>query len=194
MVYSALPKWEIQFLGNNLFPSQIIEKWTIKTNLLEGRIDRIVNEPSFLHLHNLDNAIFYATTEYFKSIWAKWTNLPLTTLMISSPWEVYAWQKLDYTTDALPIEIPDRFGSWKRIFMAESSQFYLELMLLINGVDHVFSIYNSFRKETSDPTHLSEFQHIEYEGKVWFEKNIEIFLWLYEYIMEYILKVILRIH
>jgi aspartyl/asparaginyl-tRNA synthetase len=50
--------------------------------------------------------------------------------------------------------------------MAESSQFYLELTLLIQGVNQVFSIYNSFRKETSDPTHLSEFQHIEYEGKV----------------------------
>jgi aspartyl/asparaginyl-tRNA synthetase len=188
MVYSALPKWEIQFMGNNLFPPQIIKKGTIEESLLVNRIDRIVNEKSFFHLHNLDNAVFYATIEYFRNLWAKWTNLPLTTLMISSPGEVYAWQTLDYTTDTLPIEIPDRFGTWKRIFMAESSQFYLELTLLIQGVNQVFSIYNSFRKETSDPTHLSEFQHIEYEGKVWLEENIKIFSWLYEYIMEYIFK------
>jgi len=50
--------------------------------------------------------------------------------------------------------------------MAESSQFYLELILLIQKSEHVFSVYNSFRKEPSDATHLSEFQHIEYEGKV----------------------------
>lgn len=188
MVYSALPKWEIQFMGNNLFPPQIIKKGIIEESLLENRIDRIVNEKSFFHLYNLDNAIFYATVEYFRNLWAKWTNLPLTTLMISSPGEVYAGQTLDYTTDTLPIGIPDRFWSWKRIFMAESSQFYLELTLLIQGVDQVFSIYNSFRKETSDPTHLSEFQHIEYEGKVWLEENIKIFSWLYEYIMEYVFK------
>jgi hypothetical protein len=29
--------------------------------------------------------------------------------MISSPGEVYAGQKLDYTTDTLPVEIPDWF-------------------------------------------------------------------------------------
>lgn len=188
MVYSALPKWEIYFLGNNFFQPQVIKKWVIEEDLLVNRIDRIVNEKSFLHLHNLDNAIFYSTIEYFRNLWAKWTNLPLTTLMISSPGEVYAWQTLDYTTDSLPIEIPDWFWSWKRIFMAESSQFYLELILLIQGVNHVFSIYNSFRKEPSDSTHLSEFQHIEYEGKIWLAENIKIFLWLYEYIMEYIFR------
>lgn len=186
MVYSALPKWEIQFMGNKLFPSQIIKKGTIEKSLLENRIDRIVNEKIFSHLHNLDNSVFFATIEYFKKIWAKWTNLPLTTLMISSPWEVYAWQTLDYTTDTLPIEIQNRFWTGKRIFLAESSQFYLELTLLMEHTEHVFSIYNSFRKEPSDLTHLSEFQHIEYEWKVWFEKNINIFMGLFEYIMQYI--------
>ncbi|MDR3150486.1 MAG: hypothetical protein LBU14_02475 [Candidatus Peribacteria bacterium] len=33
----------------------------------------------------------------------------------------------------------------------------------MNNLNQVFSIYNSFRKEESDATHLSEFQHIEYE-------------------------------
>ncbi|HMS91348.1 MAG TPA: hypothetical protein PKC87_03955 [Candidatus Absconditabacterales bacterium] len=186
MVYSALPKGEIQFMGNKLFPSQIIKKGTIEKSLLENRIDRIVNEKIFSHLHNLDNSVFFATIEYFKKIGAKWTNLPLTTLMISSPGEVYAGQTLDYTTDTLPIEIQNRFGTGKRIFLAESSQFYLELTLLMEHTEHVFSIYNSFRKEPSDLTHLSEFQHIEYEGKVGFEKNINIFMGLFEYIMQYI--------
>lgn len=188
MLYSALPKWEIQFIGNNLFPPQVIKKGVIEESLLVNRIDRIVNEKCFFNLHNLDNAVFYATIEYFRNLWAKWTNLPLTTLMISSPWEVYAWQNLDYTTDTLPVEIPDRFWSGKRIFMAESSQFYLELTLLQRDLKQVFSIYNSFRKEKSDATHLSEFQHIEYEGKVDYEENIVIFQWLFEYVMAYIFE------
>lgn len=188
MVYSAQNKWEIYFVGNNLFAPQIIKKWVIDESLLNNRIDRIVHERSFFHLHNLDDAIFHASIEYFKKISAKWTNLPLTTLMISSPGEVYAGQTLDYTTDTLPIEIPDWFWSWKRIFMAESSQFYLELTLLMQGLEQVFSIYNSFRKEKSDATHLSEFQHIEYEWKIWIEENIKIFWWLYEYIMDYVFK------
>ncbi|MDQ1344253.1 MAG: asparaginyl-tRNA synthetase [Patescibacteria group bacterium] len=36
---------------------------------------------------------------------------------------------------------------------------------MAKGADSVFSIYNSFRKEPSDATHLSEFQHVEFEGK-----------------------------
>lgn len=188
MVYSALPGWEIFFNGNNVFQPQVIKKWIIVEELTVDRVHRLVNENHFLHLHNLDNSIFFATVEYFKKLWAKWANLPLTTLMISSPWEVYAWQTLDYTTDTLPIEIQNRFWTGKRIFLAESSQFYLELMLLMQETEHVFSIYNSFRKENSDFTHLSEFQHIEYEWKIWFEQNIDIFMWLFEYIMKFVFE------
>lgn len=108
--------------------------------------------------------------------------------MISSPWEVYAGQTLDYTTDTLPIEIPSWFGEKRRVFLAESSQFYLELLLLWQWIDQVFSIYNSFRKEKSDATHLSEFQHIEYEWKTDLEGNMKVFLWLYEHIFDYLLK------
>lgn len=146
------------------------------------------NEKMFFHLANIDNAVFMATVHYFSSIKAHWLNLPLTTLMISSPWEVYAWQTLDYTTDTLPVELPNWFDSSKRIFLSESSQFYLELWLLIKNIDHVFSVYNSFRKEKSDATHLSEFQHIEYEWKVDLEWNIKVFLWLFEYIFDYLIK------
>jgi len=55
-------------VGNNLFPPQIIKKGTIYESLLVNRIDRIVNEKSFFHLHNLDNAVFYATIEYFRNL------------------------------------------------------------------------------------------------------------------------------
>ena len=95
---------------------------------------------------------------------------------------------MEYTTDTLPIEIPSWFGEKRRVFLAESSQFYLELLLLWQWIDQVFSIYNSFRKEKSDATHLSEFQHIEYEWKTDLEGNMKVFLWLYEHIFDYLLK------
>jgi aspartyl/asparaginyl-tRNA synthetase len=188
MPYTALDNWKIEYIGNNINESKVIDYKEVEQNLLENRVERVKKERVFIHIANIDNAIFQSTVEYFSKIWAKWTNLPLTTLMISSPWEVYAWQNLDYTTDTLPVELPNWFWKWKRIFLSESSQFYLELSLLIKWLDQVFSIYNSFRKEESDATHLSEFQHIEYEGKVNNEKNIEIFVWLYEYIFNYLLE------
>jgi len=140
----------------------------------------------YKHLHAIDNSVFDASVDYFRSIGASWCNLPLTTKMISSPGEVYAGQKLDYTTDALPVEL-----SWfdaGNIFLAESSQFYLEMRLIIEELSHVYSIYNSFRKEKVDFSHLAEFQHIEYEGKVDMEENIEILLGLIRHITNHILK------
>src|SRR3989344_724207 len=58
----------------------------------------------------------------------------------------------------------------------------------MDKVDKVFSIYNSFRKEKADFSHLSEFQHIEFEGKVTFEDNISIFLGLLRTITNYVFK------
>lgn len=164
----------------------IINYKEIDINLLQNRVDRIRAEETFFHIANIDNAIFDATINYFRSLDARWTNLPLTTLMISSPGEVYAGQKLDYTTDTLPVEIPDWFWSRERIFLSESSQFYLELQLLIPQLDQVYSIYNSFRKEQADATHLSEFQHIEYEGKVDAEGCIWVLTGLFDAIVQYI--------
>lgn len=142
----------------------------------------------FIIYQKLTMLFFMSTVQYFNSINAQWFNLSLTTLMISSPWEVYAWQTLDYTTDTLPVELPNWFDGGKSIFLSESSQFYLELWLLLQNLDQVFSIYDSFRKEKSDATHLSEFQYIEYEWKVDLEGNIKVFTWLFEYIFDYLIK------
>lgn len=188
MPYRTLPNGKIRYVGNNLHAPSEIDYKSVSLSCLEDRISRVKNEEAFLHLANLDHAIFMASIRYFESIGAKWTNLPLTTLMISSPGEVYAGQKLNYTTDTLPVEIPDWFGTGKRIFLSESSQFYLELQLLIPQLKQVFSIYNSFRKESSDATHLSEFQHVEYEGKICAEENIKVFMGLYEAIMKYVFE------
>ena len=164
----------ITYTGNRCSPAAAnVCKAVFSEELLERRLEQIVQEERFLHLHHIDQLIFDGTVDFFRRIKAHWVNLPLTTRMISSPGEVYAGQKLNYTTDTLPIEL-NWFDSGDRIFLSESSQFYLELRLLIPGVDRVFSIYNSFRKEKADFCHLSEFQHIEFEGKTGFEENMKI--------------------
>jgi len=188
MVYHAWQKGVIQYIGNNIHNPKEIICSDLQHALLQERITRVKQEEVFLHIANIDHTIFQASVEYFLNIGAKWTNLPLTTLMISSPWEVYAGQTIDYTTDTLPVEIPSWFWENRRIFLSESSQFYLELQLLIPWIEQVFSIYNSFRKEKSDATHLSEFQHIEYEWKTDLEWNISVFMWLFQYIFQSLIK------
>ncbi len=188
MVYSTVKDWSLYYMWNNLYKPSNINYKEIEIDLLKNRVSRVRLEDQFYHIANIDDWILKATVNYFSSIWSKRANLPLTTLMISSPWEVYAWQVLDYTTDTLPIEIPSRFWEDRRIFLAESSQFYLELLLIAKNMDQVFSIYNSFRKEKSDATHLSEFQHIEYEWKTDLEWNIKVFTWLYNAVFDYLVK------
>jgi aspartyl/asparaginyl-tRNA synthetase len=95
--------------------------------------------------------------------------------MISSPGAVYGKEAIDYTTDTCPITLK-WFNLSDMAFLSESSQIYLELAMLQEGVDQVYSIYNSFRREHADATHLSEFHHIEYEGKVNQEQNEKIIL------------------
>lgn len=178
----------ISYLGNKISkPIEDIKSVCFSQDILDTRLNDVVKREEYYHLHKIDNAVFYATVDYFKSIGAEWCNLPLTTKMISSPGEVYAGKVLNYTTDTLPIDIT-WFDENERIYLSESSQFYLELRLLIDRVDQVFSIYNSFRKESADFCHLSEFQHIEYEGKVNSEKNIEVFMGLMRYIVLHLLE------
>jgi len=93
------------------------------------------------------------------------TALPLTTRMISSPGAVYGKEAINYTTDTCPITLK-WFDLPEGAFLSESSQIYLELVLAQKEIDKVYSIYNSFRKERADATHLSEFHHIEFEGKI----------------------------
>jgi len=60
--------------------------------------------------------------------------------------------------------------------------------MMQKNVNHVYSIYNSFRKEQADATHLSEFHHVEYEGKVSQEENEKIALNLIKEIIKNLLK------
>lgn len=127
----------------------------------------------FRAVQSLDDIIFTETAAYFAGRGTKWCNLPQTTRMISSPGAVYRGQALDYTTDTLPVEL-SWFDADRPIYLSESSQFYLELHLLTGKWREVFAIYNSFRKEEADQFHLSEFQHIEFEGRLDQSENVAV--------------------
>ncbi len=129
----------------------------------------------WFHIAMINHRINISTHEYFDGLNAVFTALPMTTRMISSPGAVYGKEAISYTTDTCPITL-DWFNLKNKAFLSESSQIYLELALIQKNVDQVYSIYNSFRKEEADATHLSEFHHIEYEGKVSQEENNAIIL------------------
>lgn len=167
------PSKHLEFLGSKAFKPCDPKNYEFSESMLKHRLHQMVSDPRYKALHSVDNSIFNAVVRYFQSIGAEWCNLPLSTLMISSPGEVYAGKTLDYTTDTLPVQL-SWFDFERNIFLSESSQFYLELRLLLEDVDKVYSVYNSFRKEKADATHLSEFQHIEFEGKVDLAENMAI--------------------
>jgi asparaginyl-tRNA synthetase len=164
----------IDYVGNKIFPP--IEDVTNKDyscEEFENRVSSFVDEEYWGAIAKINDKIFTSTTAFFTELGALFTTLPLTTRMISSPGAVYGKEALDYTTDTCPIKI-QWFDCQKTAFLSESSQIYLELALMQKNVEQVYSIYNSFRKEKADATHLSEFHHIEYEGHVNQEQNQKI--------------------
>lgn len=172
--YDARKDGSIRYKGNNIFQSiDDIHKKTISTSEIEQRVNLIHNEYMWPAISRINNQINKSITEYFNSKNALFTPLPMITRMISSPGALYGKEAIDYTTDTSPITV-EWFDLPSKAFLAESSQIYLELALLQKGIDNVFANYHSFRKEKSDATHLSEFHHVEYEGHVTQEQNIQI--------------------
>jgi asparaginyl-tRNA synthetase len=182
--YSATENRKIKYNGNKLFP-EIDDVGQIEPSIskIEERVKDIHDESFWPAISRINHQINSSITEYFTQKGALFMPLPLTTRMISSPGAVYGKEKIDYTTDTSPIKL-DWFDLPEKIFLAESSQIYLELALLQKGIDEVFANYHSFRKENADSTHLSEFHHIEYEGKINQKQNIQIMQKMLEKIVE----------
>src|SRR3989344_5909405 len=174
--YTANKDRTISYKGNKIF-SSIVDISSIKVpiNEIEDRVNQFVKDEMWSHIAKINHRINISTNEYFDSIDALFTTLPLTTKMISSPGAIYGKEAINYTTDTSPITLK-WFNLSDTAFLSESSQIYLELAMMQKGIDQVYSIYNSFRKEHADATHLSEFHHIEYEGKVSQEQNERVIL------------------
>ncbi|MBS3107315.1 asparagine--tRNA ligase, partial [Candidatus Woesearchaeota archaeon] len=179
---------EVNYRGNKIFAPirDILNKgYTIQE--CEERVDSFINNDYWGNIARINHQIAKTTNEFFNKFGAIFTLLPLTTRMISSPGAVYGREAINYTTDTCPITLK-WFDMPQNAFLSESSQIYLELALLQKDINHVYSIYNSFRKEKADATHLSEFHHIEYEGKVNQVKNSEIAFGLVKKIISDLLK------
>ena len=174
--YKAEEDGTISYSGNKIFkPLKNIFLTIVPVEEIEDRVNQFDKDEMWGRIAKINHTINFSSNNFFHEINALFTALPMTTRMISSPGAVYGKETIDYTTDTCPITI-NWFDLPGKAFLSESSQIYLELALMQKGVDHVYSIYNSFRKEEADITHLSEFHHIEYEGKVDQKKNEEIAL------------------
>ncbi len=182
--YTANKDGTISYKGNKVF-SKIDNVLSVVPPIekFKERVNQFNEDEMWGHIAKINHRINLSANEYFDNLNALFTALPMTTRMISSPGAVYGKEALNYTTDTCPITL-DWFNLPKKAFLSESSQIYLELAMMQSGVNHVYSIYNSFRKEISDATHLSEFHHIEYEGKVNQKENEFIALNLLKKIIE----------
>jgi len=176
--YTAQDDRRITYNGNKIFPSiDNVVGSDFPASEVEERVRQFKENTMWGHIARINHRINVSANDFFDSIGALFTTLPLTTRMISSPGAVYGKEAISYTSDTSPVTLR-WFDLPKRAFLAESSQIYLELALMQHGVDQVYSVYNSFRKEFADETHLSEFHHIEYEGKVGQDENERIALGL----------------
>ncbi|NQZ84143.1 MAG: asparagine--tRNA ligase [Nanoarchaeales archaeon] len=179
---------KVDYVGNKLFPKVndvLNQDYTVEE--FENRVKSFVDDSYWEAISKVNNRIFISSTEYFTKLGALFTILPMTTRMISSPGAVYGKEAINYTTDTCPITL-NWFNQEKTAFLSESSQIYLELALLQKNITQVYSIYNSFRKEEADASHLSEFHHIEYEGNVNQNQNIKIAFGLIKQIIQDLLK------
>ena len=187
--YIANDNGTISYQGNNIFPKiKDISKVQFEKLNFSKNPSEFISGNVWSSISRINNTIYQTVNEYFKTRKSMFTLLPLTTRMISSPGAVYGREKINYTTDTCPITI-NWFNEKENFFLSESSQIYLELALLQKGINEVFSIYNSFRKEKADATHLSEFHHIEFEGKVPQQINVTI---LYKLIQQIIHNVLTK--
>jgi len=186
--YTANDDGTVSYKGNKLFkPIKNILAVTAPIKEFERRVEQFDNAEMWQHIARINHQINMSANEFFNGIGAFFTALPLTTRMISSPGALYGKEAINYTTDTCPITLK-WFNMPEEAFLSESSQIYLELALIQKGIDRAYSIYNSFRKERADATHLSEFHHIEFEGKILQEENENIALGLIKRIVSDLLE------
>jgi asparaginyl-tRNA synthetase len=186
--YTAEKNGTISYKGNKIFPKmKNIQLIKVPLKEIENRVDQFNKDEMWSHIAKINHRINLSSNEYLDGKGALFTALPLTTRMISSPGAVYGKEAINYTTDTSPITL-NWFNLPKKAFLAESAQIYLEIAIIQKKIDQVYSIYNSFRKEKADATHLSEFHHIEYEGKINQKENEKIALGLLQKIIKDLLE------
>ncbi len=172
--YLAKKDRTVSYKGNKIFERiDNVHSKKIRRGEFRRQVEKLHDQKIWPAITRINNQLNTTITIFFNEMGAFFIPLPLTTRMISSPGAVYGKEAIDYTTDTCPITL-DWFSLKSKAFLAESSQIYLELALVQQGIDSVFANYHSFRKEHSDTTHLSEFHHVEFEGHVTQIENLAI--------------------
>lgn len=159
---------KIGYIGNKLFsPIDDIRKINLPVSQDIG-FNRIrLKSKQFSAIVKIHDIIFSSTYDFMKKIGSTLFNLPALTRMISSPGAL---------NNSIPSDVPpfkiDFFGS--ETYLTQSSQLYLELALCMPDFQSLYCWEKSFRNEETDYRHLPEFTHVEFEGKIDFERNLEI--------------------
>ncbi len=156
----------IVYKGNNIFPPINLIKGVEPQDLSKRHFD-IKSHSKWPSLMKIYDSLHKAVSQFMEKRGVLLFDLPIITRMISSPGALTGV----IPSDVDPFEI--KFFDYST-FLTQSSQLYLEFAINANDINEVWCWDKSFRREIADFRHLPEFTHVEYEGRVNFEKNLEI--------------------
>ncbi|UUM25452.1 asparagine synthetase A [Mycoplasmopsis agalactiae] len=130
-----------------------------KTNFDKYSSDfiRTISAERYGMLVKLYSEINYLTFRWMKHNNIQIVSLPITTQSISSP--------MGLGSDSKPYKVISKSNPDFEFFLADSMQFYLELLLRAQSIEKVGYIANTFRGEDVDNRHLHQFNHFEIEIK-----------------------------
>lgn len=141
-------------------------------------LDYVLNQRYGI-LTELYSEIYYLTYKWMKKNNIKCVNLPITTQSVSSP--------MGLGSDSLPYKVISKKNKYE-FYLADSMQFYLELLLRVRNVESVGYISSSFRGEEVDKRHLHQFNHFEVEFKYDLKKTKKLIIKYLKYVVKNLLK------
>jgi beta-aspartyl-peptidase (threonine type) len=112
-----------------------------------------LRDPWYQALFAIQDILYHASIDYFRSLGYKYSLVPATTNSISSP--------MDLGSDSQPVPIK-LFGT--DTYLVDSMQFSLEYLIRLGGSQNgMYYIGSVSRGEDPDATHLNQFIHVECE-------------------------------
>lgn len=125
--------------------------YKFKENYIE-----IIKSQRYANLLEIYEFIYTETLKWMKRQNIHFVCLPITTQSVSSP--------MGAGSDSKPYKVESLLNK-NQFYLADSMQFYLELLLRTKNFDRVGYFTNTFRGERVDKRHLHQFNHFEIEIK-----------------------------